>query len=80
MIQHEHTQTKTVLNYEKSVSEIGIDHVTATGVWTAGNDNNIEGMWEWSDPVSHIYNSISEQSYTNWFTGQPDDGQCFVFK
>ena len=48
------------------ISAIGLDHITLTGAWTAGNDRNLEGMWEWADLISHVYVTIDEQVYANW--------------
>lgn len=55
---------------------IGLDNIADTGVWTAGNDNSIEGIWEWYNPISHISAVINEQEYDNWGTGQPDNSTC----
>lgn len=60
----------------RNISAIGLDHIADTGVWTAGNDNSIEGIWEWSNPISHVSAVINEQEYNNWGTGQPDNSMC----
>ena len=54
------------------LSEIGYDHIVETGVWTAGSDNNLEGLWEWANPRDHEYDSIT---YGNWFQGHNPSGK-----
>lgn len=56
------------------MADIGIDHIIDTGVWSSGTDRILEGIWEWADPTSHVYESIDQQVYTNWAPGQPDGG------
>ena len=66
------------VNRLSSFTAIGIDHVSLTGAWTSGNDRNLEGLWEWANPITHVYGTIGEQAFSNWFQGQAPSGILII--
>ncbi|XP_060590333.1 asialoglycoprotein receptor 1-like [Ruditapes philippinarum] len=51
---------------------IDLHHTQASGLWTAGSDDDTEGIWKWIDGFRHTDKLI--QGYKNWHSGEPDSG------